>query len=178
MIDKKIAITGHTRGFGKFLYDTLIEDNLVMGFSKSTGTDITKRSDRKQMIESISNCDVFINCAQSGFSQTDVLYEVFKEWQDQKKMIINIGSNARDFTSRDRPYKYSVEKSALNLASKQLGRCGICRVSTVDFGYLVRPTGEEDRSIITYEEAYSYVENILASFGKSYRVLEVLIAHE
>lgn len=178
MINKKIAITGHTRGFGKFLYNKLMHDNSVIGFSKSTGTDITNKTERREMIQKIHDCDVFINCAQSDFAQTELLYELFHEWQNLKKMIINIGSNARDFTSRERPYKYSVEKSALNLASKQLGRCGLCKVATVDFGYLVRPENEKGKSIIPYEDAYSYIENVLSSFNKSYRVLEILIAHD
>jgi len=178
MIDKKIAITGHTRGFGKYMYDRLIKDNFVMGFSKSAGTDITVKHDRKNMIQFILDFDIFINCAQSGFSQTDLLYEMYEEWKDQRKLIINIGSNARDYINKNKPYKYSVEKNALNNASKQLGRLSLCKVCTVDYGYLVRPKTELNKSSISYSEAYEYVNLALESYNKSHRLLEVLVAHE
>ena len=174
--DKQIAITGHTRGFGKFIYDQLILNNLMLGFSKSTGTDITKKSDRESLIETIIDFDVFINCAHDGFGQTELLYELYDKWQHQNKMILNIGSNAKDFTSysEDGPYKYGVQKSALNLASKQLGRYDECRVVSIDFGYF---ENANDKYFIPYSDAYPFVEEALKSFEKPYRVLEVTIAH-
>jgi len=170
----KIAITGHTRGFGEYLYETLSLEHEVIGFSKSTGYDITNKSSRNKIIELSSECQIFINCAQQGFYQTELLYELFHEWKDEKKLIINIGSNSRDFTNRDVPYKYSVEKYALNSASKQLGRISKCKVTTVDFGYLVRESG----TMIGYEDAYDYVDMAICSINKPHRVLEILVAHE
>lgn len=171
----KIAITGHTRGFGKYMFDKLMsEGNEMLGFSKSTGYDITKKDIRKSIVDQIKEFDIFINCAQQGFAQTEMLYDLFYEWQNKKKIIINLGSNARDFTNRDRPYDYSVQKLALNHASKQLGRSGICKVTTVDYGFLVRNEG----STIGYDDAYFYIDVALQSFKKNHRLLEILVAHE
>lgn len=171
----KIAITGHTRGFGKYVFRQLFEDGHdVLGFSKSTGYDIKNKNHRESILNQIDDVDIFINCAQDEFAQTELLYEVFNNWNSKKKMIINIGSNARDFTNKDQPYKYGVQKLALNHASKQLGRLAICKVVTMDYGYLVRDQG----STIGYEEAYFYINVILQSFTKNHRLLEILVAHE
>lgn len=171
----KIAITGNTRGFGKYMFDRLAgSGHEVIGFSKSNGVDITHPGNRKFLIKQIEDCDVFINNAQEGFSQTEMLYDLFFAWRGSKKLIINIGSNARDFTNRDQPYSYSVQKLALNHASKQLGRSDICKVVTVDFGFLTR----DDGSVIGYENAYEYVDIALQTLNKNYRLLEILVAHE
>ena len=50
----KIAITGHTKGIGKCIFDNIISD----GFSRTNGFDITKPD---TFIDSIKNFDVFIN---------------------------------------------------------------------------------------------------------------------
>lgn len=171
----KIAITGHTRGFGKYMFDKLTaEGHTVLGFSKSTGHDITIPNDRYDIIHKSKECDIFINCAHHGYSQTELLYELFYKWKTQNKIIINLGSNARDFTNRDRPYDYSVQKLALNHASKQLGRANICKVVTVDYGFLVRDEG----TTIGYDDAYFYIDIALQSYKKNHRLLEILIAHE
>ena len=170
----KIGLTGHTRGFGKFVHDRLITDHELFCFSKTTGYDISKYDARKQIVAATEDCDVFINCAQKGFAQTELLYERFASWANQKKMIINIGSNARDFTNRDRAYDYSVQKLALNHASKQLGRSSICKVVTVDYGFLIRESG----SVIGYEDAYYYFDLALKTFDKPHRLLEILVAHD
>lgn len=171
----KIAITGHTRGFGKYMFRHLFEDgHEVLGFSKSTGYDITNKKHRESIIEQAEEFDIFINCAQARFAQTELLYNLFDKWDTQKKMIINIGSNARDFTNKNQPYKYGVQKLALNHASKQLGRAGICKVVTMDYGYLIRDQG----SSIGYDDAYFYIDVILQSFTKNHRLLEILVAHE
>ena len=47
----KIAITGHTKGIGKHLYDNLSLAYEVKGFSKSEGYDICKDKDRNAIIE-------------------------------------------------------------------------------------------------------------------------------
>ena len=64
----KIAITGHTQGIGKCAFERLSPN--IIGFSKSTGYDITKFNDRKRIIEESKDCDIFINNANAGFGQT------------------------------------------------------------------------------------------------------------
>lgn len=170
----KIALTGHTRGFGKYMFDELSKTHEVIGFSKSTGYNICKKEDRTKIIELSSECDVFINCAHDGFAQTEMLYQMYYEWKQKRKLIINLGSNAKDFTNRNEPYSYSVQKIALNHASKQLGRIGPCKVTTVDFGFLIRDQG----STIGYEDAFEYIQLALSSATKKHRLLEILVAHD
>lgn len=170
----KIAVTGHTRGFGKFIYDTLATEHVLHGFSKSTGCDIGNEKDTDTLISQIEDCDIFINNAQDRFYQTELLYKVFDRWDGQHKSIINIGSNSRDFTNKKEADKYSIEKNALNLASKQLGRIGKCKVSIIEYGFLIRDHG----SSIGYAEAFNYLELAINAHNKDHRLLEVLVAHD
>jgi NADP-dependent 3-hydroxy acid dehydrogenase YdfG len=87
----KIAITGHTRGIGKALFDKFqSEGHEVIGFSKSTGYDISKTQSRI-MIESRS-CDVFINNAFHVTGQLALLVAMLGIWKGTNKLIINVSS--------------------------------------------------------------------------------------
>lgn len=83
------AITGHTRGIGKFIYENT---HNCLGFSKSTGYDITRKADRSRIISESKNVDVFINSACDEYGQTLMLYDLWNEWKDLDKTIINVGS--------------------------------------------------------------------------------------
>ena len=86
----KYAITGHTAGIGKRLFEQLSPN--CLGFSKSSGYDITVKRDRFKIINAIKDCDVFINNATDGLGQTLLLTDLFYEWKDLDKTIINVGS--------------------------------------------------------------------------------------
>ena len=43
----KIAITGHTKGIGKALYDNLSQQHEVEGYSRSNGFDISNNIDNE-----------------------------------------------------------------------------------------------------------------------------------
>jgi hypothetical protein len=92
----KYAITGHTQGIGQGLYNRLSPN--AIGFSRSTGYDINNKEDRRRIIRESRNCDVFINNAESNFSQTYMLIDLFKEWKDLNKTIINVGSRIAEIT--------------------------------------------------------------------------------
>ena len=86
----KYAITGHTYGIGEGLYKRLSPN--AIGFSKSTGYDITKKEIRKKIIEEVHDCDVFINNAPAGFGQSELCLELWQAWKHTNKTIINVGS--------------------------------------------------------------------------------------
>lgn len=86
----KIAITGHTDGIGKRLYDTLIKKYEVVGYSRSNGFDI-KNYDK--IIKEIDDCDVFINNAFEKQYQTKLFELVFNMWKLLPKTIINMNSS-------------------------------------------------------------------------------------
>ena len=92
-----IAITGHSRGLGKYLFNYFTElGYLVQGYSKSNGYDLTSKEIRQKIIFEIDNCKIFINSAydyntHNNF-QTHVLKEICQEWVAKPKYIFNIGS--------------------------------------------------------------------------------------
>jgi hypothetical protein len=133
----RYAITGHTSGIGKFIYEQL---NLnIVGFSKSSGYDITQFSDRKRIINEVKDCDIFINNAHDGFAQTYLLIELFKEWHNKNKTIINVGSRITEIGTLEENnfhlLNYQAEKLALKVASQTLNS-SYCKVKYKWFGYV------------------------------------------
>lgn len=86
----KIAITGGTAGIGQALGDIYTEQgHEVLRLSRRTGYNI--RSTPK-IVAAITECDMFINNAQAGFAQTELLFEVWRAWRGQPKHIMVISS--------------------------------------------------------------------------------------
>ena len=89
----KIAITGHTRGIGKAIYDSLSPDYEVLGFSRSNGYDISDPEQLNSLIAEIQSCDVFINNAYVHKAQTKLLKTFCEKWESTPdKFIIHMGS--------------------------------------------------------------------------------------
>ena len=132
----KYAVTGHTSGIGKKLYERLTPD--AVGFSLSTGYDITKTLDRYKIIEQVHDCDIFINNAPAGFGQTLLFLELFNAWKDQNKTIINVGSRIAEIgllpESRRDLLQYQAEKLILKEMSYRVK--GQCKVKYKWFGYV------------------------------------------
>lgn len=77
----KIAITGHTAGIGQALADVLrSRGHDIVGLSKRHGDNIRNTP---KIVEKIAPCDIFINNAQAGFAQTELLFAVWEQWQGQ-----------------------------------------------------------------------------------------------
>ena len=124
----KIAITGHTRGLGaefKKAYEN--SGHEVAVFSRSNGYDLRNWDHMQKMLNQIIEYDMFINIAKPDFVQTTILYELWKRWKNQERVIINISSgitytpicpkNLFDDPNMD---AYRTAKIALNEASAQL----------------------------------------------------------
>ena len=69
----KIAITGHTSGIGKALYDIYSEENEVLGFSRSNAYDIKYDISIEKIVQGSLDCDVFINNAGHMEEQTIII---------------------------------------------------------------------------------------------------------
>ena len=67
----RVAITGHTKGLGKELYNRFGD---VKGFSSSNDYDVSDRYDRAKIINEIHKFDLFINNAHPFFDQTTITY--------------------------------------------------------------------------------------------------------
>lgn len=86
----KIAITGGTAGIGQALGDIYeAQGHEVLRLSRRTGHNI--RSTPK-IAEVIEPCDLFINNAQAGFAQTELLFEIWRRWQNTNKTIMVIST--------------------------------------------------------------------------------------
>jgi hypothetical protein len=129
------ALTGHTTGIGKEVYDRLSPN--CIGFSKSTGYDITIAGDRKKIIDESATCDIFINNATSGFGQTELFLELFNAWRNTDKTIINVGSRIAEIilpSDRHDLLYYQAQKTILKKMS-YLARGG-CKVRYRWFSYV------------------------------------------
>lgn len=130
------AITGHTAGIGKTVYDKLLPS--VIGFSKSTGYDITLKEDRRTIIDESQHCDVFINNATDGFGQTELLIELFYEWKNCNKTIINVGSRIAEVVlspGYEHLIRYSAQKKLLKAIIPDM-QGHACKVEYKWFGYV------------------------------------------
>ena len=163
----KIAITGHTSGIGKAIYDMgLLQGHDVVGFSRSTGFNLKNigkqyttdvdfdqhqkfeyTEDTQRFLREIKDYDVFINNAHLQWSQVDLLYAVYNMWQKQNKTIICIGSTAKDHKEPGESVKdYYHQKIALETIVDNFGVYGKgkCKASIVRPGWV--DTGLFDKS--------------------------------
>jgi nucleoside-diphosphate-sugar epimerase len=118
----KIAITGHSAGIGQAFARIFAEQgHEIVGLDRRNGYNIRSTPKVAGMIEP---CDVFINNAQVGFVQTELLWEVWHRWQGQDKIIINISTQMTESEDAPRPEwdQYLVQKKALELAHDQCKR--------------------------------------------------------
>lgn len=123
-----IAITGHTAGIGRALAKQYSDrGHIITGLSKRDGHNI--RSIPK-ICDFIEPCDMFINNAQAGFAQTELLFEMVQRWQGSQKRIIVISTMmTQDPVSvlptldmdQYRVQKISLEESVRQLRFKRLG---------------------------------------------------------
>ena len=122
----KIAITGHTAGIGKAFAEQLAKrKHVILGISRRDGENIRRVPHTASLIEP---CDLFINNAQAGYAQTELLYEVWTRWQGQQKYIWNISTMMTESPINTRPdgqddltmSQYRNQKLALEEASRQL----------------------------------------------------------
>lgn len=105
----KVVITGHTSGIGEELFKFFELKNFnVVGFSTSSGYNISNVNDQKTILNSLLDADIFVNNAYNNFddSQLILLKSAFKLWQNLNKTIINISSRST-FNLKD---QYSLSK--------------------------------------------------------------------
>jgi nucleoside-diphosphate-sugar epimerase len=108
MSEKKIIITGHTRGIGKAIYDRFkaVSCREIVGMSRSNGYDIEKDFDK--IVEEATGAELFINNAYRD-SQQLKLVEALK---DRVDMMVVMGSVSR-FYPELIPTDYVQDKQAL-----------------------------------------------------------------
>ena len=116
----KIAITGHTAGIGRALADAY-EGHEIVGLSRRDGNNIRNIP---KICDQIEPCDMFINNAQAGFAQTELLFEMARRWTGTNKHIIVISTIMAQDPMSCLPGldmdAYRVQKVALEEAVHQL----------------------------------------------------------
>lgn len=116
----KVAITGGTAGIGLALAKQFeAGGHEVIALSRRNGYNI--RSIPK-VADAIEPCDMFVNNAQVGFAQTELLFEVWRRWQGQTKTIVNVSTQMTDMKVPPKQEwdEYLVQKKALEIAEELL----------------------------------------------------------
>jgi NADP-dependent 3-hydroxy acid dehydrogenase YdfG len=86
----KIAITGHSAGIGQALArEYCLGGHKIVGLSRREGNNIRNIP---KICDQIEPCDVFVNNAQTGYVQTELLFEMAQRWQNSCKHIIVIST--------------------------------------------------------------------------------------
>jgi len=86
----KIAITGHTAGIGRAIAEEYqVMSHEIVGLSQRDGNNIRNTV---KICDQIEPCDVFVNNAQAGYAQTELLFEMAKRWAGTGKQIIVIST--------------------------------------------------------------------------------------
>ena len=124
----KIAITGGTAGIGQALANAYeSRGHEVTRLSRRTGHNIRTIP---KIADEIEPCDVFINNAQAGYAQTELLFEMAQRWAGSHKHIIVISTMmAQDPVSmlpgldmdQYRLQKVALEEAVHQLRVKRLG---------------------------------------------------------
>lgn len=114
----KIAITGHTAGIGQALAEVYY-GNEIIGLSTREGNNIRNTPKIAGLIEP---CDMFINNAQAGFAQTELLFEIHRRWANTNKHIVVISTMMAQHPVSviEGMDEYRLQKVALEEAAHQL----------------------------------------------------------
>jgi NAD(P)-dependent dehydrogenase (short-subunit alcohol dehydrogenase family) len=135
----KIALTGHTSGIGKALYDILSQEHEVVCFSRSNGYDIKYDITIEKIVQGSLDCDVFINNAYYSLAQVYILNKLWTYWsRDKSKTIVNISSLSKYPGISGNQSGYSAHKAALSHQAFLLMFKGNrkCRMINVNPGFV------------------------------------------
>jgi len=116
----KIAITGHSAGIGKALAEQYQQrGHEIVGLSRRDGHNIRNIP---KIADHIESCDMFINNAQAGFAQTELLFEMARRWNNTGKHILVISTAMTEFPVSVLPgmTEYWCQKTILETAVSQL----------------------------------------------------------
>lgn len=155
----KIAITGHSAGIGQALANIYqAQGHEIVGLSRRNGYNIRSLPKVAAMIEP---CDVFINNAQVGFAQTELLWEVWRRWQGQDKIIINISTQMvmMQHAPKLEWDEYLVQKKTLEIAQEiMMYRSKLPRLILERPGSIATQPGQ---TVPPYEDVNEYAREVV-----------------
>ena len=161
----KIAITGGTAGIGQALANIYTEQgHEVIVLSRRNGYNIRSLPKVAGIIEP---CDMFINNAQVGFAQTELLFDVWRRWRSQQKYIVNVSTQMTDLflPPREEWDEYIVQKKALESATQLLEhRSEFPRLLLVRPGSIATQPGQEPPD---YMDVNEYAQGVYKWIAKN-----------
>lgn len=179
----KIAITGHTSGIGQaFSKQLALRGHTIVGISRREGENIRRTVHTASLIEP---CDMFINNAQTGYAQTELLYEVWRRWQGKEKYIWNISTMMTESPVNTIPEgqeditmsQYRNQKIALEEASRQLRfKKGLPRISVIRPGGVATQKAIDNSKLANVD---TWVKSVIDTFSHNdnINISELSIGH-
>lgn len=150
----KCVITGHTSGLGKAMHDAFkAADWEVIGVSRQTGYDLTTDIDR--VVELANSADLFINNANVGRAQFDLLNAVNKNI----KQII-LGSVAGEFNQQLQS-DYSQHKADLAQCCRELSLLPDTKILHIQISMLEDAVNGD--VLIKYQEVLDVIDFWMAN---------------
>jgi NAD(P)-dependent dehydrogenase (short-subunit alcohol dehydrogenase family) len=141
----KIAITGHTAGIGQALAKLYSQQGHdIVGLSRREGNNIRNIP---KIADQVEPCDVFVNNAQAGYAQTELLFEMAQRWTGSSKHIMVISTMmTQDPVSvlpgldmdQYRLQKVALEEAVRQIRNKKLG----VKINIVRPGYIATQPGQ------------------------------------
>jgi hypothetical protein len=148
----KIGITGHTRGLGLAISQHMIsQDHEVIGFSRSTGYDISIEEHRNKIIDIAKTCDIFFNNAHDELAQCHFLTAL-----SDSVSVITSGSMASEYTdiSGDNA-QYRISKQQIQQIHVMMKRGTSKPMLLLRMGYL---EDKDEISTISYSDIISAID--------------------
>jgi len=144
----KIALTGHTTGLGRAIFDSFQAKNVdIRGYSRSVGYDLTQSGNQ---IRFITECldhqmdTVILNAFAGGHGQINLLNMLYREWSnDSSKTCIVIGSQAADWNFNEN-ITYAAYKTTLDRVSELCSLNSAWRLSNIKPGRMGPILKEQD----------------------------------
>lgn len=186
-MNKTVLITGHTHGIGKALYALLFAKGYsVVGWSRETGQDISKKEIRQALINVIENVNIslFINNAHDdiGYGQVDLLNMWAAKFGDRSdKMIINMGSISTNLRQQPSMQSYVTRKAALEHAVRELQhnphkcRYVIIRPGYVDTRLVEQMLIKDSHAYFTPEEFAQFVYDHTINISDKIYIRELVV---
>lgn len=129
----KVAITGHTSGLGKILYNYFVSQNYeVIGMSRSNGYNI--ESDQDKIIENLTGADIFINNAHSYDYQTELMHKAVN-----KVDYMILSGSALQLYKDYATYSFLEEKSKLHNEARLLSNSANVKTHILHIGIAFLP---------------------------------------
>lgn len=150
----RIAVTGVSSGFGKYLISNL---------EGSYG--VSLRQPVEELIKQISTANILINHAYSNDTkQSQLLYEMFNLWKDEDKTIVNFGSAAILENATFDPMYVANKKHLNNLSNSLVANSSYKKLRVINFN----PSTLENNKI--FPENYNKLE-----FEQLLKILKFII---